>query len=216
MKTHCHPNPRNRFGFTLIELLVVITIIGILAGLVISQAPAIMKQGRELEVRNVIVGLKTGIANYQVEYNRFPIQSSSSSGSEDAAAIRTDETSSLVDILMGDAANSSGKASEVATKLNPKGIEFCNFKRGKNGLNGLVNVQAPFKLVDLWGLPFYIQFDTNQDRQIVNPDVKNQDPKIAQSITNPPPQNLPTDVAIYSSGQDKIPLTGDDLVSWRN
>ncbi len=216
MKTHSHPNPHNRFGFTLIELLVVITIIGILAGLVISQAPAIMKQGRELEVRNVIVGLKTGIANYQVEYNRFPIKSTSSGGDADAAVMRTDESVSLIDILMGDAASNAGKASEAATTLNPKGIEFCNFKRAKNGLNGLVNAQSPYKLVDLWGFAYYVLFDTNLNQQIENPDVKNQDPKIAQSITNPPPQNLPTDVAIYSSGQDKIPLTGDDLVSWRN
>ena len=126
MNTNRHTNPRTRYGFTLIELLVVITIIGILAGLVISQAPAIMKQGRELEVRNVIVGLKTGIANYQVEYNRYPIKTASS-GNEDAAAIKTDENASLVDILMGDAASTAGKASDASTKLNPKGIEFCNF-----------------------------------------------------------------------------------------
>lgn len=209
-------------GFTLVELLVVVTIIGILAGLVISQAPKLMQQSRELEVRNVIVALQTGIRNYQTEYNRFPLDPSqtSSSGDEDAPAILTNQSTSLIDTLMGPAASqggsgSSGSGSSTAN-LNPKGIEFTTFKVAKGGLNGLVGTQSPYSLVDLWGMPFYVLFDTNLDRRIKNPDLQNQDPKISQSAVSPPPQYLPTDVAIYSSGKDKIQMTGDDIVSWRN
>jgi prepilin-type N-terminal cleavage/methylation domain-containing protein len=201
-----------REAFTLIELLVVITIIAILAGLVISQAPRIMRESRELEVRNVITGLKTGIANYQVEYNRFPIPADSASGDEDAQAILTDDSNTLVDTLMGDSAQSSDSE---PNPLNPKGIQFCDFRIAKNGVNGLANSQSPYRLVDLWGSPYYVLFDTNQDRKITNPDISNQDPKISQSAISPPPDNLPTDVAIYSIGQDKTQQTGDDIVSWR-
>lgn len=216
------PSIHSRHGFTLVELLVVVTIIGILAGLVISQAPKLMQQSRELEVRNVIVALQTGIRSYQMEYNRFPVDPSqtSSSGNEDAPAVLTNQTTSLIDTLMGPAAsqggNSSSGSSGNTVNLNPKGIEFANFKVAKNGMNGLVGTQSPYSLVDLWGSPFYVLFDTNLDRKIQNPDLQNQDPKISQNAVSPPPQFLPTDVAIYSLGKDKIQMTGDDIVSWRN
>ena len=204
--------PRCRQAFTLIELLVVITIIGILAGLVLSQAPRLMREARELEVRNVIVGLKTAISNYQVEYNRFPLDPELSSGDEDAAPIKTDESNTIVDTLLGDAAQTADAEPNV---LNPKGIQFAEFKRAKNGKNGLANAQPPYRLVDLWGTPYYILFDTNLDRKIDNPDVSNQDPRISQNQISPPPDVLPTDVLIYSVGLDKTPKTGDDIVSWR-
>jgi prepilin-type N-terminal cleavage/methylation domain-containing protein len=209
-------------GFTLVELLVVVTIIGILAGLVISQAPKLMQQSRELEVRNVIVSIQTGIRNYQTEYNRFPLDpsQSSSSGDEDAPAIPTDQSSVLVETLMGSASTSgsgsSGGSSGGTTNLNPKNIEFTTFKIAKNGRNGLVGTQSPYSLLDLWGSPYYVQFDTNLDRKIKNPDLQNQDPKISQNTVSPPPQYLPTDVLIYSIGKDLVQMTGDDIVSWRN
>lgn len=216
------PFHRSRHGFTLVELLVVVTIIGILAGLVISQAPKLMQQSRELEVRNVIVSLQTGIRSYLTEYNRFPLDSSqtSSSGDEDAPAFLTNQSNQLVETLMGPAASqgsgSSSGSSGNNVNLNPKGIEFVTFKMAKNGLNGLVGAQSPFSLVDMWGSPYYVQFDTNMDRKIKNPDLQNQDPKISQNVVSPPPQYLPTDVLIYSVGKDKMPFTGDDIVSWRN
>lgn len=213
----------SRRGFTLIELLVVVTIIAVLAGLVISQAPKMMEDARKLEVRNVIISLKTGISNYQVEYNRYPVNPNqiSSSGSNDAQAIMTDQNSAIIDTLMGDAAqnpgtsNSNSNGGNGTVNLNPKGIEFVTFKVAKNGRNGLVGTQSPFSVVDMWGSPFYVLLDTNMDRKIINPDVMNQDPKISQSAVSPPPQFLPTDVAIYSLGKDLIQQTGDDIVSWR-
>lgn len=215
------PSKHSRHGFTLVELLVVVTIIGILAGLVISQAPKLMQQSRELEVRNVLVAIQTGIRNYQTEYNRFPLDPSqtSSSGDEDAPAIPTNQSNSLVETLMGSASSSDSGGSgggSSTTNLNPKGIEFTTFKIAKNGRNGLVGTQAPYSLIDLWGSPYYVQFDTNLDRKITNPDLQNQDPKISQNTVSPPPEFLPTDVLIYSIGKDLVAMTGDDIVSWRN
>jgi prepilin-type N-terminal cleavage/methylation domain-containing protein len=217
MKTKFNFNTRR--GFTLIELLVVVTIIAVLAGLVISQAPKLMQQGRELEIRSVITTLQNGIRSYQTEYNRLPIDmsQSSSSGGEDMPAVMTNQSNPLVETLMGSAANqnSSGSGGGSGANLNPKGIEFATFKIAKNGRNGLVGTQSPYSLLDMWGSPYYILLDTNLDRKIANPDLKNQDPKISQNVASPPPQFLPTEVAIYSIGKDMIPMTGDDIVSWR-
>ncbi len=218
MKTPAHISSRR--GFTLIELLVVVTIIAVLAGLVISQAPKMMEDARKLEVRNAIISLKTGISNYQVEYNRYPIDPAllASGGGDDAQPILTDQNSAIVDTLMGDAAQQPGASSGSSggsINLNPKGIEFVTFKVAKNGRNGLVGTQSPFSLLDMWGSPFYVLLDTNLDRKLENPDVMNQDPKISQSQVSPPPQFLPTDVAIYSIGKDLVQLTGDDIASWR-
>jgi prepilin-type N-terminal cleavage/methylation domain-containing protein len=215
-------HPASQKGFTLIELLVVITIIAVLAGLVISQAPKMMEDARKLEIRNTLISLTTGIRNYQVEYNRYPVDPNQTGGGggDDAPPLLTDENTKIIDTLMGDAAqqpgsnNSSGGSGSV--NLNPKGIEFVTFKVAKNGRNGLVGAQSPFSLIDMWGSPFYVLLDTNLDRKLENPDVQNQDPKISQNQVSPPPQYLPTDVAVYSIGKDLTQMTGDDIVSWRD
>ena len=211
MKPKNTPN-RRRHAFTLIELLVVITIIAILAGLVLSQGPKLMENARNLQVQNAIAGLKTGISNYQLEYNRFPIDPELSTGDEDAPAILTDESNSIVTTLLGDA----GSADDAEPNpLNPKGYPFCEFKIARNGMDGLANAQPPYRLVDLWGSPYYILMDTNLDQKIANPDLMNSDPRISQNQISPPPANHPTDVLIYSLGKDKTAQTGDDIVSWR-
>jgi prepilin-type N-terminal cleavage/methylation domain-containing protein len=202
---HTHPRHRSsRRGFTIIELLVVVTIIAVLAGLVISQAPKLMEDARKLEVRNTIISMRNGIHSYLVEYNRYPVDPEQlSGGGDDVAPFQTDENTIIVETLMGDAANLSGAEAEPdPDSINPKGIEFATFKMAQNGRNGLVGAQPPFRLVDLWGTPYWIALDTNLDRKIENPDVQNQDPKISQNATSPPPEFL-------------TQLTGDDVVSWR-
>lgn len=208
----------NRRGFTIIELLVVVTIIAVLAGLVISQAPKMMEDARKLEVRNTIIALRNGIHSYQVEYNRYPIDpDQAGGGTDDAQPFLTDENTKLIETIMGDAANLTGAATEPDPEsLNPKGIEFTTFKMAQNGRNGLVGAQPPFRLVDMWSQPYWVIMDTNMDRKIENPDISNQDPKISQNATSPPPEYLPTDVGIYSTGKDITQLTGDDIVSWRD
>ncbi|MFN0080703.1 MAG: type II secretion system protein [Prosthecobacter sp.] len=209
-----------RQGFTLIELLVVITIIAILAGLVMGQANKMMADARKLQVQTVIKDLRIAIASYQVEYNRYPVNSSmlsSASDGQDIQALLTDENSGIVSALMSTSSSSSGgSGGGGATNLNPRDIKFIDLPIAKNGMYGLVNAQPPYKLVDLWGLPYYVLLDTNGDKQVPNPDLKNSDPTISQNATSPPPQNLPTEVAIYSWGLDKVGMTKDDVVSWRS
>ena len=206
-------------GFTLIELLVVITIIAILASLVMSQATKMMADARKLQVQTVIKDLRIAITSYQLEYNRYPVNpsllSSASSGA-DVPAIMTDENTGIVSALLSASSSGSSGGSSSSTNLNPKDIKFIELPIAKNGKFGLVNAQPPYKLVDLWGTPYYVLLDTNGDKQVMNPDLNNSDPTISQNATSPPPKNLPTEVAVYSWGLDMKPTTKDDVVSWRS
>ncbi len=211
MKSKSHSPCSARQGFTLIELLVVITIIAILAGLVMSQATKMMEDARKLQVQTVIKDLKIAIATYQIEYNRYPIDPSQlSGGGEDIQALLTDEKSGMVDALL------STSSSSGSTNLNPRDIKFIDLPLAKNGMYGLVGAKPPYKLVDLRGLPYAVLLDTNGDKQVANPDIGNAEPTISQNATNPPPQNLPTEIAIYSYGKDRTNQTKDDIVSWRS
>lgn len=218
MKTILRRQPSTQQGFTLIELLVVVTIIGILAGLVMSQATKMMEDARKLQVQTVLKDLRIAIGNYQVDYNRYPVSPSllsSGEDGEDIQAIPTDESSGIIDALLSTASYGGGDSGGGGVNLNPRDIKYIDLPVARNGVFGLVNAQPPFKLTDLWGQTYRILLDTNGDKQVINPDLNNADPSIAQNPMSPPPQKLPTDVAIYSFGKDKMPQTKDDVVSWR-
>lgn len=203
-------------GFTLIEILVVVVIIGILAGLVMGQASRMMDDARRLQVQTVLKDIRIAIGNYQVDYNRYPVDPSLLSGAgdgEDVPAIPTSEASGIIDALMGTSGSTGGGGAGL--NLNPRDIKYIDLPIAKNGMFGLVNPQPPYRLTDLWGQPYYILLDTNGDKQVINPDLNNTDPTISQNSTSPPPQKLPVEVAVYSYGKDKMPQTKDDVVSWR-
>lgn len=203
-------------AFTLIELLVVITIIAILGSLALSQFTKTMENARKLQVQTVIKDLRIAISSYQVEYNRYPVNPSlltSGDSGEDIPAFETDANTGIVDALTSTQASASGGGGSV--NLNPKDIKFIDLPVAKNGQFGLVGAQPPFKLTDLWGSTYRVLLDTNGDRQVNNPDIQNSDPSIAQNANNPPPQKLPTEIAIYSLGLDKTASTKDDITSWR-
>lgn len=204
MKTHRQPATR---AFTLIELLITITIIAILASMTAAGISHAIDQANRLKVRAVLVDLKNGIEQFQVDYGRWPIQATAQGANgEDAAELLTDGTNSLVDTLMGIPPASGG-----AVDLNPKRTPFASFPPANNGRHGLVGAARPFKLADMYGQPYHILLDTNGDNQVKNPDVSNTDPKISTNQA----AHLVTKVAVYSSGKDQIPGTSDDVTSWR-
>lgn len=222
MKIKPRSNSYLRPGFTLIELLVVITIIGVLASLVISQANKLMADGRKLQVQTVLKDLRLAISSYQVDYNRYPVNPSllsAASSGEDIPALPTDENTGIVGALTTlttAAGGGSGGGSSGGVSLNPKNIKFIDLPIAKNGKFGLVNAQPPYRLVDLWGTVYYVLLDTNGDLQVANPDLGNSDPKISANAISPPPKMLPLEVGAYSWGQDLKQQTPDDVVSWRS
>ena len=223
MKIKTRPSLLVRTGFTLIELLVVITIVAILASLVMSQANKIIADGRKLQVQTVLKDLRIAITSYQVEYNRWPVSSSLTSGAssgQDIPAVPTNENSGIVGALTTITSSSSGgssnSSSSGSTNLNPRDIKFIDLPIAKNGKFGLANAQPPYKLVDLWGTTYYVLLDTNGDKQVANPDLNNSDPRISANPISPPPKMLPLEIAIYSWGMDLAQYTKDDVVSWRS
>jgi len=204
MKTHRQSVTR---AFTLIELLITITIIAILASLTAAGIVNVIDQGNRLKVRAFAMDLKSGIENFHTEYNRYPTDSNvAGSNGEDTPEVLTDGSNSLVDAIMGIPPTSSG-----AVDLNPKCISFSNFPPANNGRHGLVGSARPFKLADMYAQPYHILLDTNGDNQVKNPDVSNTDPKLSTNQA----AYLVTKVAVYSSGKDQIPRTGDDITTWR-
>lgn len=204
MKTHRQPATR---AFTLIELLITITIIAILASLTAAGISNAIDQANRLKVQTVLMDLKNGIDHYQTDYNRWPIVATSQGANgEDAAELLTDGNNSLVDTLMGIPPASSG-----TVDLNPKRTPFVAFPPGNNGRHGLVGAARPYKLADMYGQPYHILLDTNGDNQVKNPDTSNTEPKFSANQA----AHLVTKVAVYSSGKDQAPSTGDDVTTWR-
>ena len=64
--------PIMSFGFTLIELLVVISIIGLLAGLVISNVAGVRERARDVERKSDLDQIKKALRMYYNDYNSYP------------------------------------------------------------------------------------------------------------------------------------------------
>lgn len=153
-------------------------------------------------VLSMIKDLHIALACYRLEYGHFPGQPIQ----DQATDVRLTTVGPLVDCLMGEESD-----------WNPKGIKFIDLAEARGGKFGYLPAvgDIPSQLVDLWGQPYVVLLDTDGDRQISNPDISNANPAVSRSWTNPPPEFLPVEVAVYSLGKDKTEGTADDVVSWR-
>lgn len=104
---------------------------------------------------------------------------------------------------------------------NPRKIRFLDFHLAKNGkIHGLVEAYTgnganpePVKIVDAWGMPYFIILDTNNDGEIANPEAGRQTGWFTKLVA---PATLQLPAIIYSSGPDRDPKTWhDNLCSWR-
>lgn len=217
MKSHGPSLRTHDSAFTLVELLVVIVIIAVLASLAIPVTNVVMNRTNTLRLKTTMKDLIVAISNYRAEYNRYPLSPTelSNSADTDAEQFRTDGTGDpdMINILM--AQTEPGKV----PNLNSRYIKYIDLPLAKNNLFGIIKSTggggdtegAPMKLVDVWGRPYYIRFDTNYDNRIENPDTKNNN----QLISSKAPRYISASVIIWSSGPDKIALTKDDVTSWR-
>lgn len=91
---------------------------------------------------------------------------------------------------------------------------------------GLVRDRDEWVLVDFWGEPYYMIFDTNKDKKIINPQheaAKIRPDRVRQDNRAPLPpilgvsRTLINPWFIYSSGPDRDPQTWDDnVIAWES
>jgi hypothetical protein len=159
-----------------------------------------------LQVRGTVKDLKNALDQYEADFNRFPLPTSSTPNLDLLLRSR----GSILPVLLG----------EDAGGLNPKKIKFLDLPMARNRKNGLWQDGAGWVLSDLWGEPYYIVLDTNGDLEIANPEfgASTSDPKQAEfDLKHPQPARVPLTVAIYSSGPDRDPKTWkDNVCSWRS
>lgn len=187
------------------EILVVVTIVAILCSLLATQAIQSMHIANQSKALYAAMELKTGLNSYHTDYNRYPVETSSTGSDEDAPEILTDGSNRVVDALLGVPSPGTGR------DLNPLHIQYANLPQANGDRSGIVGSTIPRRLHDLWGQPYRILLDTNGDQQVPNPDLASNDPKRAQNQ----PAHLAVRVAVYSTGRDGLPQTKDDVASWR-
>jgi prepilin-type N-terminal cleavage/methylation domain-containing protein len=218
MKSPAFPHRRRLHGFTLIELLVVIVIIAILVGLSVPVYNLVLEKMNKTKTKFTMQSILTAAKQYETEYNRYPIDPSlnTGAGGEDMEALLTDGTgdaNSPINILMAQNGDDS-------PNMNSKKIKYVDLPQARNGLFGIVqdggsgaaDDSSTIKLMDTWGQPYRIQFDTNYDNRIENPDKQNNDQVISGRATD----YLTTTAIMYSIGKDREEFTKDDIVSWRD
>jgi prepilin-type N-terminal cleavage/methylation domain-containing protein len=192
------PSRTLKQGFTLIELLIVIGIIATLAALAIPGTQMAMRQAKKVKTQAALKDLTVGIKQYQVEYNRYPVPS----GSTSEEPIQLSEGSQILSVLLG---------GDDQPQLNPRQIAFIEPTPAKNGVGGLTGDQGAYAYTDLWGEAYYVVMDVDYNNRVTNPDAQNEDSLVSDDA----PQELVMGAIAYSTGEDKKERTKDDIASWR-
>jgi hypothetical protein len=164
------------------------------------------RNGPLVKTMVILKDLRIATEAFHAEYHRYPVIPSSSAN---------------IDHYLRSRGQMLGELSSFKEAiLNFKKIKFIDLPAAREGKYGIWQNGEEWVLSDLWGEPYYIALDTNEDNMIANPEfgADQSDHEYAQRCKNsPPPPTLPTRVLIYSSGPDRDPNTWhDNICSWRN
>ncbi len=147
-------------GFTLVELLVVITIIALLAGLLLPVIIGAIGKAEKAKAQAEVNALATAIEQYQIEYSKYPGQSTGSSGDHQYGA---SEYRNLVDTLRGTNISWGGGYA------NPRGHVFLSVDEKSIVASNASGTASVGMWSDPWGNRYEAIADWNFDNKIDNP-----------------------------------------------
>jgi hypothetical protein len=163
------------------------------------------RNGDHLRSKAMINGIRDALSSYEAEYHAFPILT----GKNDIDTQFRSRGSLITELF----------PLEVS-EMNFKKIHFIDLPMARNRKFGLWQDGSEWVISDVWGEPFHIILDTNENNVITNPEfgADQSNPDYAKNYQNyPPSATLPATVIIYSSGPDRDPKTWhDNICSWRN
>lgn len=155
-----------------------LVVLGFLAPFVARQ---VMGKTAHLKTLAVMKDVEVACRHYRVEYDGFPVAP--------ADATLDTEIRSTGDFIQG------------LLGSNPRQIKFVDLPEGRGGKFGLVESGTVVTLVDLWGEPYYLILDTNEDGKVRNPEGG---------------ADMRESMILYSAGPDRDPKTwADNIKSWR-
>lgn len=153
-------------------------------------------QKQDRKTKATMKDIQVAVGHYRTEYNRFPVSVAAQEKSPD---VTVQSQGIWLDALLGKEPN-----------LNPREIKFVDLPQANNGQFGLLKREKETILVDRWGKPYAVIFDTDLDNSIANPQAK------AGNLSSTIPEKINATVAIYSGGPDgNLDTWGDNICSWR-
>jgi hypothetical protein len=140
--------------------------------------------------------VKIAVENFRKEYNRLPLPEIPGAADID---VRNETRGFWLEALQG-----------KDDTLNPRKIKFLDLKEAKDGKYGLTKKSDERVLVDVWGNPYVVIFDTDNDGRIANPEAKPGETSLLV------PQNLKEEIILYSAGPDgNLETWEDNIRSWK-
>jgi prepilin-type N-terminal cleavage/methylation domain-containing protein len=143
-------------GFTLVELLVVITIIALLAGLLLPVIIGAIKKAEIAKAKSEVAAIATAVDQYQVEYGKYPGQSSSSAQDHPYSG----DYQNLINTLRGNDLKIGGYT-------NPRGMVFLSVEDTNKAMTA--SAALNFVMYDPWGNRYGVIADWNYDGKIDKP-----------------------------------------------